>query len=175
MKMIQKGVTRQMLSKENLALYAFQKYGDTALQAAFCCIGNRADAEDIAQEIFFSLHRQPRDFADDDHLKVWILRTVINRSRCLHKNLLRRVHINMDHFPTAAVTVQDSAEREIVNLITSLPQPCAEVVYLHDYENYTVREIAQLLNRTETTVSLQLQRGHGTLCIERPAELAGEV
>ena len=55
-----------MLSKENLALYAFQKFGDTALQAAFCCIGNRADAEDVAQEVFFSLHKTPRDFADDE-------------------------------------------------------------------------------------------------------------
>ena len=72
-----------MLSESDIALYAFQKYGDTALQAAFCCLGSRADAEDVTQEVFFALHRAPRAFNDDEHLKAYILRAVINRCRNL--------------------------------------------------------------------------------------------
>ncbi|MBQ8921585.1 MAG: sigma-70 family RNA polymerase sigma factor [Oscillospiraceae bacterium] len=159
-----------MLSKENIALYAFQKYGDTALQAAFCCIGNRADAEDVAQEVFFSLHREPRDFNDDEHLKAWLLRCVINRCKNLHKSIWRRMRVNMDDVPTAALTVHDSSEREVLNLITSLPQPYSEVVYLHDYEGYTIREIANMLDRPENTVSSQLRRGHQKLRMELSEE-----
>lgn len=159
-----------MLSKENLALYAFRKFGDIALQAAFCCIGNRADAEDVAQEVFFSLHKTPRDFADDEHLKAWILRAVINRCKNIHKSVWRRMRISMEDIPTAAVTVQDSHEKEIINLITALPQPYSEVVYLHDCEGFTIREIAQLLNRPENTVSSQLRRGHEKLRMELSEE-----
>ena len=159
-----------MLSKENIALYAFQKYGDTALQAAFCCIGNRADAEDVAQEVFFALHRDPREFNDDEHLKAWLLRCVINRCKNLHKSIWRRMRVNMDDVPTAALTVNDSSEREVLNLITSLPQPYSEVVYLHDYEGYTIREIANMLDRPDNTVSSQLRRGHQKLRMELTEE-----
>jgi len=159
-----------MLSKENIALYAFQKYGDTALQAAFCCIGNRADAEDVAQEVFFALHREPREFNDDAHLKAWLLRCVINRCKNLHKSIWRRMRVNMDDVPTAALTVNDSSEREVLNLITSLPQPYSEVVYLHDYEGYTIREIANMLDRPDNTVSSQLRRGHQKLRMELTEE-----
>ena len=37
------------MQRESIALYAFQKFGGTALQAAFCFLGSRPDAEDIAQ------------------------------------------------------------------------------------------------------------------------------
>lgn len=65
------------MQHENIALYAFQKYGDTALQAAFCCLGNRADAEHAAEAVFFALRRNPRTFHDDAQLKAYILREVI--------------------------------------------------------------------------------------------------
>ncbi|MBR3268541.1 MAG: sigma-70 family RNA polymerase sigma factor [Oscillospiraceae bacterium] len=159
-----------MLSKENIALYAFEKFGDTALQAAFCCIGNRADAEDVAQEVFFALHREPRDFNDDEHLKAWLLRCVINRCKNLHKSIWRRMRVNMEDVPTAELTVNDSSEKEVLNLITSLPKPYAEVVYLHDYEGYAIREIAEMLERSENTVSSQLRRGHLKLRMELSEE-----
>ena len=76
----------------------------------------------------------------------------------------------MEDIPTAAVTVQDSHEKEIINLITALPQPYSEVVYLHDCEGFTIREIAQLLNRPENTVSSQLRRGHEKLRMELSEE-----
>ena len=155
-----------MLSKENLAQYAFLTFGDMALQAAFCCMGNRQDAEDVAQEVFLKLHSQPPNIADDTHLKAWILRAVINRCTNLHRSVWRKMRVDLDTLPESTLTVQDGSEREILQMITELPQPYAEVVYLHDYEGYCIREIAELLHRRENTVSSQLRRGHAKLRME---------
>ena len=155
-----------MLNKENIALYAFRKYGDTALQAAFCCIGNRQDAEDAAQEVFFTLHKHPMDFHDDEHLKAWILRAVINRCKNMKKSIWRRMRVSFEDVAENRLAAPQDNAKEILSMIAALPKPYAEVVYLHDAQGYAIREIAELLHRSENTVSSQLRRGHQKLRIE---------
>lgn len=148
---------------ENIALYAFQKYGDTALQAAFCCLGNRADAEDVAQEVFFALHRKPRDFNDDEHLKAYILRAVINRCKNLRKSLWRKMRVSMDDAKESDLAAHSDSLNDIIEMIKALPPPYNAVVYLHDCEGYTIREIAEMLDKKENTIGSQLRRGHEKL------------
>ena len=156
-----------MLIEGNIALYAFRKYGDTALQAAFCCTGNRQDAEDIAQEVFFALHRKPPQFRDDEHLKAYILRAVINRAKNLHKSVWKRLRVDIEDVPESALAAEDdSSAAEILQMIRELPKPYAAVVYLHDCEGYTIKEIAKMLDKKENTVSSLLQRGHKRLRME---------
>ena len=152
-----------MLNSENIALYAFQKYGDTALQAAFCCLGNQADAEDVAQEIFFALHRKPREFNDDEHLKAYILRAVINRCTNLRKSVWRKMRIGLEEIRELPAEDQADNLREIIRMIRELPPPYNAIVYLHDCEGYTIREIAEMLGKKENTISSQLRRGHQKL------------
>lgn len=151
-----------MLS-DNIALYAFRKYGDTALQAAFCCLGNQQDAEDVAQDVFFALHRHPREFNDDEHLKAYILRAVINRCNNLHRKLKRRIRLSLDQVKESELAEKTDSVEEITRMIKALPSPYNAVVYLHDCEGYTIREIAKMLGRRENTVSSQLRRGHEKL------------
>ena len=153
-----------MLQKENIALYAFQKYGDTALQAAFCCTGNREDAEDIAQEVFFALHRNPVQFQGESHLKAYILRAVINRSINLKKSAWRRLRADIEDI--AQIPEEPSSSGEILQMIADLPKPYSAVIYLHDCAGYTIREIAEMLDKKENTVSSILRRGHKRLRIE---------
>lgn len=47
---------------DNSALYAFNKFGDTVLRAAFAMTGSYPEAEDITQEVFLTLHAKPQDF-----------------------------------------------------------------------------------------------------------------
>ena len=153
----------QEMQCENIALYAFQKYGDTALRAAFCYLGNLADAEDITQEVFFALHREPRIFKNDEHLKAFLLRAVINRCKNLRKSIRYRMHISLDDANEAELADQPDGVREIIDMIRALPAPYGAVVYLHDCEGYTIREIAEMLEKKESTISTQLRRGHERL------------
>ena len=78
-----------MTTDINQALYAFRKFGDTVLRAAYACCGNYAESEDITQDIFLLLHAKPQSFADDEHLKAWLLRVTVNKCKNLPHGLTR--------------------------------------------------------------------------------------
>ena len=157
-----------MLNQENIALYAFRKFGDTALQAAYCATGSREDAEDIAQEVFFALHRKPVQFESDAHLKAYILRAVMNRAKNLRKSLWSRKRTDVEDIADLPAEPDNSAE--ILALIAALPQPYSAAVYLHDCAGYKIREIAEMLDAKPNTVSAWLRRGHQRLRMELEPE-----
>ena len=71
------------MNNDGTAVYAFRKFGNTVLRAAFALSGSYAEAEDIVQDVFLSLHTQERTFNDDEHLKAWLLRVTINKCKNL--------------------------------------------------------------------------------------------
>ena len=74
------------MSDKNDALYAFRKYGDTVLRAAYAVTGSYHEAEDITQEVFLKLHAAPQEFENDEHMKAWLLRVTINRCKNFKKS-----------------------------------------------------------------------------------------
>ena len=81
---------------DNSALYAFNKFGDTILRAAFAMTGSYPEAEDITQEVFLTLHSKPQDFESDEHMKAWLLRTAINRCKNLRNSARMRRDTPLD-------------------------------------------------------------------------------
>lgn len=57
---------------------AFEAYTDTVYRLAVHNTPTRADAEDAVQEVFEKLLLSKQDFADDEHLKAWLIRVTIN-------------------------------------------------------------------------------------------------
>ena len=145
----------------NIALYAFRKYGDTALQAAFCCTGSRQDAEDIAEAVFLAMHDNPPSFAGDAHLKAYIIRTVIRLSGNLRHSFWHRLRTAVS--PDKGPDAEDSSVRVILRIIASLPPEQSAAVYLHDHERYTVKEISRMLGQDEEAVTALIRRGRQKL------------
>lgn len=148
--------------EENLALHAFARYGDMALREAFCVVGNREDAEDIAQEVFFAMHRHPPEIESEEHLKAYVLRAVINRGRNYRQSRLRHRREPLDEAARADVSEEDF-DGDFPEILNLLPRSQAAVLYLHDCEGCTIGEIAQMLGKKENTVGSLLRRGHKKL------------
>lgn len=152
---------------ENAALYAFRKFGDTVFRAAFACSGSYCEAEDITQEVFLSLHSRPQSFNNDEHLKAWLLRSAINRCKNYHKSYRKRNQQSLDELGESAIfcefTPQDMTIRQ---KIAALPEKYGKVLYLYYYEEYTVREIAKILQKNENTVSSLLRRARRKIKME---------
>lgn len=162
------------MDKDNIALYAFRLYGDDVLRAAFAACGSYAEAEDITQEVFLTLHAQPRTFNDNDHLRAWLLRCTMNR--CINYRKSHRVSRtgSLDELPEMADgTDFTSADRSVTEAIGKLPEKFAAVIYLYYYEGYNTREIADILDKSENTVTSLLRRGRQKLKIELERE--GEI
>lgn len=58
---------------------AVHKYSQTVVKIAFSYLKNTADAEDITLEVFLSLMQKQSEFENEEHLKAWLIRVVINK------------------------------------------------------------------------------------------------
>jgi len=160
-----------MTENENTAQYAFRKFGDTVLRTAYACTGSIQEAEDITQDVFLKLHSSQTAFADDEHMKAWLMRAAINRGRNYRKSFRfsRTSSIDDENAPQIASAPVDDPDG-IKDMIRALPQKYSEVIYLYYYEGYNIREISGLLGKSENTISSLLQRGRKKLRMELEKE-----
>ena len=149
-----------MTTDINQALYAFRKFGDTVLRAAYACCGNYAESEDITQDIFLLLHAKPQSFVDDEHLKAWLLRVTVNECRSLLRYHLRRKTLSLDELITASV---DPTDRDLWAVVMDLPPRYRDVIYLFYYEQLSIDGICEATGSNPNTVKSQLKRGREKL------------
>lgn len=155
----------------NIALYAFRKFGDTVLRAAYACCGSYAEAEDITQDVFLQLHTKPQSFTDDEHLKAWLLRVAINKCKNFKRSFRISRTSSLDNAETESVSYEMKTEdSSVLAEIKTLPKKYASVIYLYYYEGYNTREIAEMQGKSENTVSSLLRRGREKLRLELEKE-----
>ena len=61
-------------------------YSDSVLKTAFSYVKNTCDAQDIAQDVFVSLIYRKKPFMSEEHIKAWLLRVTINKSKNFSEN-----------------------------------------------------------------------------------------
>lgn len=136
-------------------------YGDMVLRAALAMVKNRADAEDIAQDVFVSLLRAQPVFESAEHQKAWLLRVTMNRAKSfLRSAWQRRTEGLEESFPDVPFT---PAENSTAQAVAALPLKYRQVIYLYYIEGYDTAELAKLLGRPQNTVLSQLARARNLL------------
>lgn len=156
---------------DNIALYAFRKFGDTVLRAAYACCGNYSEAEDITQDVFLTLHSKPQTFKNDEHLKAWLIRSAINKCKNYKKSFRVSRTSPIDDINENELKCSFAPrDNEIRENISKLPKKYSSVIFLYYYEGYSIREIAGMLGKNENTISSLLQRGRKKLKIELERE-----
>jgi len=159
------------MNNDNIALYAFKRFGNTVLRAAFAFSGSYAEAEDIVQDVFLSLHTDPRNFNDDEHLKAWLLRVTINKCKNFRRSFRFSRTCSIDDLEAStAICEIDTKSRELRQQIAALPKKYAEVIFLHYYEGYSIKEIAAITEKNENTIGSLLRRGREKLKAELEEE-----
>ncbi len=137
-----------------------EKYADTVFRLCLVYMRNKPDAEDIFQNVFLKLYKVGPDFNDEEHIKAWLLKVTANEC----KNRLKSFwHKNMISLEEIVLPVQDKEDREVIKMVLSLPVKYRNVLYLHYFEGYSIREMSELLNLKEATVKTHLKRGRELL------------
>lgn len=140
-------------------LKVIQRYQDTVFKIAFTYCKNRSDADDIFQEVFLRYLRKNPRFADQSHEKAWFIKVTIN---CCKKLLFSSWFKKTAPFEDN-IAFETSEESDLFFAVMNLPLKYRTVVHLYYYEDYSIREIAQLTAQRETTVTTQLQRARQLL------------
>jgi len=125
--------------------------------------GSVMDGEDVVQEALFEAYRKLDQFDDSRPLKPWLFR--IAHNRCI--DFLRRKGIRDEAEAAAAVPEAVSpAERAtlgvgkaVEQLVASLPPKERACILLKDVFDYSLEEIADLVDSTIGGVKAALNRG----------------
>ena len=122
---------------------AVNKYGDLVLRLCLIHLKNKADSDDIFQEVFLRYYRHNGSFESDEHEKAWIIRVTNNACKDLLRNFFHSRTVSIDEI--GELQGRDETEyREVFEAVLSLPEKNREVVYLHYYEGYKDKEIASI-------------------------------
>jgi RNA polymerase sigma-70 factor (ECF subfamily) len=137
-------------------------------------LGNTQEAEDLAQEVFFTVFTSIRTFREESLLSTWIYR--ITRNHCLNrlKFLRRRVHDkkqSLDHTRPADLTdrnarvprpdhLAEGKEMEAIvqEQINALTEEHRELIVLRDIEHLSYDEIQSITDLPGGTVKSRLHR-----------------
>src|SRR5467141_17103 len=130
-------------------------------------VGSVLDGEDVVQDALFQAYRKLESFDDSRPLKPWLFR--IAHNQCI--DFLRRRQVRQD--AEAEVVVQDAVapkdpvgrgiERAIERLVLTLPPKERASVLLKDVLDYSLEEIAELVDSTVGGVKAALNRGRTKL------------
>lgn len=141
---------------------AFERYGDRVFAAAFSICQNRADADDIVQSTFFKYYKLDLDFVSETHLKAWLLRVAVNQAKDLKKSFWHRNMVQWEEYMNE-LSFEQEADSRLFDAVMRLPDKYRIAIHLFYYEDYSVQEIAGILNCREGTVKSQLSRGRKLL------------
>jgi RNA polymerase sigma-70 factor, ECF subfamily len=147
-------------------------------------IGSRAEAEDVAQEVFVQVFKAIGSFRGESKLSTWIYRIAINLSKNRHKYLRARDAGRQDPIESvdegarlsgtgpATLTPLDrpddlAAGRQLEHIVQSailgLEPPFRECLVLRDVEDLSYEEIAAITGLPEGTVKSRIHRARAQL------------
>ena len=152
----------------------FESYFRGLVNYAQDLLKSNHDAEEIVQDVFFALWEKRDTITIHTSLKAYLFRSVhnhcmnfIQHRQVTHKKTSEFVVSQVEQTGLPFMAADEAAldrmmaselETEIEEAVKSLPHQCREVFYLSRYENLKIREVAERLGVSESTVKTQLAR-----------------
>ena len=135
----------------------YERNVETVYQIAFMHFKNRSDAEDAVQNVFLKVYDLKPVFDNEKHEKAWFIVTARNHCRDIMRTWWFRRR-SSDETELMYNQFDDEEEGEITRVLMNLPAKYREILYLYYYKEYSVKEIADMLNMKESTLRTQLCR-----------------
>lgn len=96
---------------------------------------------------------------DEKHLKYWLIRVTINKCNNFHKSFWHNKIESIDKY----TELEQPQTKAVMEEIWQLPKQYRNVIYLYYYEDYSIAEIARIMDKSQNTISSQLQRARKKL------------
>ena len=148
----------------------YRQFADPVYTLALRMTGSPAVAEDILQESFVEVLKGIAKFRGEASLATWIRRIAV--SRCLmymrqawtrRRQLFSEIVGEQGTFEIPANEETPELAMDLEAALDSLTPTARAVVWLHDVEGFTHREIGEMMNRTSSFSKSQLARAHKRL------------
>ena len=134
-----------------------------------CCVYLRDEqlAADAVQETFLKAYLALETFRGDSSEKTWLMRIAVNVCHSMRRTGWMRYidrRVTLDKLPEPVMQA-DYGLTELTLDIMQLPRKLLDVVLLHDYQGFTVRETGEMLGVPYQTITSRLNTAHKKLRI----------
>lgn len=146
--------------QETLFNHAYEKYSLLLWKTIHMYIQDDSECEDILQEVFLKLLLKNPKFKSEEHKRNWLLRVAINKSKDYHRSFWKK---NIEVAEKQIELVSDEKETEIQGYIAALPKKYKDVIILHYFFGYSVKEISEILRIGESSVKMRLSRARSKM------------
>ncbi len=161
---------------EDAFAHMVETYQRRVFALVFRMLGDRAEAEDLSQEVFVTVFKSIDSFRGDSKFSTWLYRIATNHCKNRLKYLARRHH-------KRTRDIDDTLERDILRplserqpgpdkiaegiqleaivrkALTELDEEHRVVIILRDIDHLSYAEIAEITGVPEGTVKSRLFRG----------------
>ncbi len=162
---IHEELIRQCLQGNSQAYQRIYKlYSRSMYNVGYRIVNNSAEAEDVLQEAFISAFKSLHHYRGDSTFGAWLKRIVVNKAlNQINKRKFERIpedgkwdvreELEQDEFENFPFTVE-----KVKRAIELLPDGYRMVLSLYLLEGYDHKEIAEIMNITESTSKSQFNR-----------------
>jgi RNA polymerase sigma-70 factor (ECF subfamily) len=150
---------------------------DRVFNITYRMLGNRAEAEDVAQEVFITVFKTIETFREESKFSTWLYRVTVNHCKNRIKYLARRHERDRDELdetsraangategPMPAIQADRALqgvqmEQILQQAIANLDDDQRIVIVLRDVEDLSIEEICEITGLPDGTVKSRLHRG----------------
>ena len=141
--------------------------------------GIHDETEDVVQEVFMRLHKEvkSRGYQSIRNVRVWLFRVAhnlsvdIGRKRTVRKNKHEKVvQLEVDRTARAeremdglGKMIRQEATCKALEALKHLPEDQRQVVMLKTIQSMSLREIAEVMGITPSSVNYRLNQGFNTM------------
>ena len=137
---------------------------------------SRQDAEDISQEVFLQAYRSLKKLKEPERFASWLFRIAVNRVNDYHRRQKFRSLFSVLHDADSEDDADPPPDREtgtmdaivrkefwqkVETMLTQLSKMEKEVFLLRFLDDLGIKEIAEVLHKSESTVKTHLYRALG--------------
>ena len=141
---------------------AYARFADNVFSAAFSICRSKADSDDIVQDTFIKYHFGDTEYESEEHIKAWLLRTAVNKSKDITKSFRWKNVVAWEDYMDE-LQFEEPEDNRLFEAVMQMPEKYRIVIHLFYYENMGIAEISDMLRSREGTVKSQLNRGRKLL------------
>lgn len=137
-------------------IYLFNLFKNDIYRLAYSYTGNYGDADDVTQAVFIKLYKRIDKFDSEINVKKWLIKVTINECKTLFLSSWKKRIVPLTE-KEENISLKEN-DNSILLGIMELPKKYRLVIFLYYYENFKIKEIANILKKNENTVKTNLAR-----------------
>ena len=158
-----------------------ERYQAKVLRTCTGFVHSKSDADDIAQEVFIEVFRSVGGFRGQSDISTWIYRIAVNKSLNFLRSKARRKVLpflfdregetqrgHLEPVSDSSMSPEHEVERDdqrraLDKALASLPEKQRIAFVLHKYDDLSYKEVAGIMEATESSVESLIFRARQSL------------